>query len=120
MRVVERQFSEFLRQPKEVVAAVALARPLRNLAVHRPDALSDAVNEALPWTTFLPPGDQRAIVDELTRTLAASATLENFAPVVQLLREWRATVEIHADPKLAQRLRKPIVGEGRAVPLPQG
>jgi hypothetical protein len=151
MRVVERQFSEFLRHPKEVVAAVAdhdvllrrrnapalllsradrdedrveafdaLARLLRNLAVHRPEALGDAVSEALPWATFLPTGDQRAFVDELTRTLAASATLENFAPVAQLLREWRATAEVHADPKLARRLRKPVVAEGRAVPLPQG
>ena len=68
----------------------------------------------------LPARDLWAFVDELTRTLAASATLANFAPVAQTLREWRATAEIHADPKLARRLRTPIVAGGPAVALPPG
>ncbi len=31
----------------------------------------------------------------------AATGLDNYAPVAQHLREWRATAEIHADPRLA-------------------
>ena len=44
----------------------------------------------------------------------------HFAPVGQLLREWRATAEIHADPRLARRLRADIAADGGVVPAPQG
>lgn len=143
MRVVERQFSELLRRPNEVVAELvdhdvvlkrrnapalwlteadreadrldalqAVVRLLRNLAVHNAAALADAVPEVFPWTEFLPPRDRSEFVDDLTRTLAASADLANFAPVVQTLTEWRATAEVHADPRLARRLRRPIAADG--------
>lgn len=150
MRVVERPFSEFLRQPNEVVAELvdhdvvlrrrnapalrlsqadrdddrseafeALARLLRNLAVHSPAAnFEQAVLEAFGWSTFLPKRDRRAFVEELTMTLVGAAQVENFAPVAQLVREWKATAEIYADPSLARRLRRPIAPDGDAVPVP--
>ena len=149
MRVIERPFSEFLRQPNDVVAELsdhdvvlrrrsapplrlsdaerdnerseafeALARLLRNMMVHSPSGLEQTVIDAFPWATFLPKGDRRLFLDELTATLVAVAGLENFAPVGQLLREWKATAEIHADPKLARRLRRSIDGDGDAVPNP--
>src|SRR4249920_1049092 len=124
MRVVERPFSEFLRQPNEVVADLAdhdvvlrrrnapalrlseaeregerdeafdaLARLLRNLLVHRPSGLESTVDEAFPWATFLPRQDRKLFIDELTQTLLAVSTIDNFAPVGQLLREWKATAE---------------------------
>jgi hypothetical protein len=67
---------------------------------------------------FLPKRDRVAFVDELTTTLMAVAGLENYVPVGQLLREWNATAEIHADPKLARRLRRSIDADGDAVDIP--
>ena len=149
MRVIERPFSEFLRQPNDVVAELsdhdvvlrrrnapalrlsdaerdderseafeALARLLRNMVLHSPSGLGQTVIDAFPWTTFLPARDLRLFLDQLTATLVAVAGLENFAPVGQLLREWKATAEIHADPKLARRLRRSIDAEGDPVPSP--
>lgn len=149
--MIERPFSEFLRQPNEVVADLAnhdvvlrrrnapalrlsdadreeerdeafdaLARVLRNLLVHSPQGLVSTIDEAFPWVTFLPRRDRTLFVDDLTRTLLAVSTIDNFAPVGQLLREWKATAEIHADPRLTRRLRGRLDATGEAVPLPAG
>jgi hypothetical protein len=149
MRVIERPFSEFLRQPNDVVAELAdhdvllrrrnapslrlseadrdderseafeaLARLLRNMVAHSPSGLEQTVADVFPWATFLPKRDRNAFIDELTTTLMAAAGLENYGPVGQLLREWKATAEIHADPKLARRLRRSIDAGGDAVPVP--
>jgi hypothetical protein len=151
MRVIERPFSEFLRQPNDVVAELAdhdvvlrrrnapalrlseadrdeerdeafdaLARLLRNLLVHSPSSLDVIVDEVFPWASFLPRPDRKAFVDELTQTLVAVSTIDNYAPVGQLLREWKATAEVHADPRLARRLRRRIDAEGDPVPVPAG
>ena len=149
MRVIERPFSEFLRQPNDVVAELAdhdvllrrrnapslrlseadrdderseafeaLARLLRNMVAHTPSGLEQTVADVFPWATFLPKRDRAGFLDELTTTLMAVAGLDNYAPVGQLLREWKATAEIHADPKLARRLRRSIDADGDAVPVP--
>lgn len=149
MRVIERPFSEFLRQPNEVVAELAdhdvllrrrnapslrlseadrdderseafdaLARLLRNLVTHSPTGLEQTIADVFPWATFLPKRDRDAFVDELTTTLMAAGGLDNFAPVGQMLREWKATAEIHADLRLARRLRRSIDADGDAVPVP--
>jgi hypothetical protein len=150
MRVVERQFSEFLRQPNEVVAELdehdvllrrrgapalrltqadrddvrteaveAVVRMLRNLAVHDHPSFAAALEDGFPWAVFLPKGDRKQFAMELTQALVASVNLQNFAPVAQLLREWRATAEIHADPELAARLRKRLSANGGRVAIPK-
>ena len=150
MRVVERPFSEFLRQPNEVVAELeehdvvlrrrnapslrlsdtsrdderaqafdALARLLRNLLVHSPAGLAEAVDDVFPWATLLPKprsGDVRRRTGP--HSVAASA-LDSYAPVAQLLQEWRATAEVHADPRLARRLRTAIAADGDPVVAPE-
>ena len=98
----------------------ALARLLRNLAVHNPAALDTAVDEVFGWATFLPEADRKVFVEELTRTLVGAADVENYSPVAQLMREWKATAEIHADPALARRLRKPLDADGVQVTVPAG
>lgn len=50
--------------------------------------------------------------------MVATAELDNSAPLAQLVDEWGATVEIHADPKLVRRLRRPITTVGGAVERP--
>jgi len=149
MSVVERAFSEFLRQPNDVVAELAehdvllrrrnapalrlseadrdgdrsetfglLARMVRNLAVHNPGALDETADEVFAWLTFIPKPDRRLFVEELTRTLVGASAVDNYAPVVQLLREWKATAEIHADPRLKRRLRNPVEAAGDLVNAP--
>lgn len=151
MRVIERTFSEFLRQPNDVVAELTdhdivlrrrnapalrlseadreddrdeafdvLARLLRNLLAHSPAGLDATIDDALPWTTFLPKQERRLFMDELTKTLLAVSTIDNFTPVAQLLREWKATAEVHADPGLARRLRRGIDAAGEPVAMPAG
>ena len=93
MLVTEHSFSEPLRDPK---------------TVHSPAALRDALLDAFPWASFLPEADKAAFIDEFTRTVVAAAGLDNFSTLTQLVDEWRATAEIHADPKLARRLRRSI------------
>jgi hypothetical protein len=149
--VIERPFSEFLRQPNEVIADLAdhdvvlrrrnapalrlseadreeerdeafdaLARLLRSLLVHSPAGLEATIDEAFPWATFLPRADRKLFLEELTRTLLAVSMIDNFAPVGQLLREWKATAEIHADPRLARRLRSHLEAAGESVPASAG
>ncbi|MGH9270059.1 MAG: DUF6247 family protein [Ilumatobacteraceae bacterium] len=149
MRVIERPFSDFLREPNVVVADLdehdvllrrrnapavrltdanrddervaafdALARLLRNLLAHRPAGLADAVVDVFPWAALLPARDRAEFIDDLGRTLAAASSLDNYAPVAQLLREWRATAEIHADPRLARRLCTAISADGDPVVPP--
>jgi hypothetical protein len=151
MRAVERPFSEFLRQPNDVVAELAdhdvvlrrrnapslrlseadrdeerdeafdaLARLLRNLLMHNPPRRDAAIDEVFPWAMFLPRQDHKTFVDELTQTLVAVSMIDNFSPVGQLLREWRTTAEIHADPRLARRLRRSLDATGDAVPAQAG
>jgi hypothetical protein len=95
-----------------------VGRTLRNLAVHQPEAVSQAILDEFSWTTFLPDADRAEFVAELLRTVIAAGEVDNFAAVAQLLQEWRATAEIHSDPKLAARLAKPITGDGEPVPAP--
>lgn len=151
MRVVEHQFSDLLRRPKEVTDELeegdvllrrrdepdlrltradrevqradtfaAIGRALRNLAVHSPAALSDALADAFPWVEFLPAADRRRFIDEFSRVVSAAAAVDNFDALSQLLLEWRATAEIHADPKLARRLRRALDAAGDAIARPGG
>jgi uncharacterized protein YcbK (DUF882 family) len=106
------------REMERSEAFAMLARALRNLAVHSPGAVADALPEVFPWIGFLPAADQRRFVDEFSRTVTAAAELKNLSPLTQLLREWRATAEVHVDPKLARRLRRPIQAAGSSVPAP--
>ena len=98
----------------------AAARLLRNLAVHSPVALSAALEDAFAWVKFLPPQDRDLFTEELTRTLLAAASVDVYASVAQLAREWKATAEVHADPELARQLTEPLEAAGDAVATPAG
>ena len=62
--------------------------------------------------------DREEFVDELPRALLAPALAQNYSPVAQLVREWKATAEMHGDPELARRLAKPLEASGNLVPAP--
>lgn len=95
-----------------------LAQLLRNLAEQNPDALGSAASDAFAWMMLLPERDQMLFVDQLTQTLLAVASVDSYWPVAQLLREWKATAEIHADPLLARDLLKPIEATGDTIKTP--
>ncbi len=96
----------------------AIGRALRNLAVHNPAALADALGDAFPWIEFLPAVDRRLFLDEFSRVVVAAAALDDYEALSQLVREWRATAEVHADPKLARRLRRAVEAAGEPVVAP--
>ena len=102
----------------ELATRLRRAVGFRNLAVHSPAALSESLGDAFPWMDFLPAADRRLFVDEFTRVVIAAAALDNYEPLTQVVREWRATAEVHADPKLAKRLRKSIEEAGVPVAVP--
>jgi hypothetical protein len=108
------------RDAERAAAFAALGRTLRNLAVHNPAALEGALRDAFAWLEFLPARDRREFVEEFSRAVAAAAELDSYLPLTQLVREWRATAEIHADPRLARRLRGPLEASGRGVDRPSG
>lgn len=97
----------------------AIGRALRNLAVHSPTALADALGDAFPWVEFLPAGDRRLFLDEFSRVVVAAAALDDYEALTQLVREWRATAEVHADPKLARRLRRAAEAAGKPITAPR-
>lgn len=108
------------REASRADSFTAIGRALRNLAIHHPGALGEALADAFPWMEFLPSADRHAFLDEYSRVVAAAAALDSYEPLSQLVQEWRATAEIHADPKLARRLRRAVDAEGAPVPAPKG
>ncbi len=106
------------REVHRAEAFVALGRALRNVAVHNPTALREALGDAFPWLEFVPAADRQEFLDEFTRVVTAAAAVDNYEPLTQLVREWRATAEVHSDPKLAMRLRRPLDASGDPVALP--
>lgn len=99
-------------------ALESTARLLRNIAARSPDALSEALLDAFAWAKFLPGDARDRFAQELADTLLAAATVDVYAPVAQMVREWRATAEIHADPELLSQLTGAVQAAGDAVPPP--
>lgn len=106
------------RDAERTAVFMALGRTLRNLAVHHPGVLDDALADAFPWIEVLPPDDRRMFTDEFTRLAVAAGDLDVYGPVSQMIREWRATAEIFADPELAERLSRPLAADGPRVEPP--
>lgn len=107
------------REAHQAEAMQAVARMLRSLFVHSEGQQRAAAEEAFPWLVFLPAEDQAAFMAELVQVLNAAAELRNLAPLAQLLQEWRATAEVHADPVLAARLRRPVTEDGGPITSPR-
>jgi hypothetical protein len=87
------------------------------LVLHREaDSMLALVPEVFPWVRFLPEGDRRGFVEELVATLRASQEFDTYAPVTQLINEWRHTAEAFADPDVLAALRRPADDHG---PVPE-
>jgi hypothetical protein len=106
------------READRAAAFSSLSLAIRNLAAHQPRALASALDDAFPWLDLLPDDERLSFAKEFASTAAASGSLDSFAPLTQLLREWRATAEIYADPALFAALSTPVEGRGGAVARP--
>ena len=104
---------EELVQSVEVLARL-LSAVITDAAVLR--RLADPA--VLPWLAFLSVDDRKAFAREFVATTAAATDLGTLAPVAVLLREWRNTALVHADPRLAAALRREHPGDGGLVPRP--
>lgn len=78
----------------------------------------DVLPAAMPWVRYLPAHEVRLFSVELVDTLAAGAELDNTAAVAQLLTEWKATAEVHADPELRTALTRDSKEDYGPVPEP--
>ena len=73
---------------------------------------------AVAWLALLPESERDRFLEEFFRSAEGSADLGVMAPLGQLLREWRQTAAIYADPALAAELRRPLPGNAGAIPRP--
>ena len=70
------------------------------LVLHRgAESTLALLTDVFPWVTFMTEPDQRTLLDEFVLTLRAALDLDNFAPVAQLITEWKHTAEVYADPR---------------------
>ena len=75
------------------------------LVLHRDaDSMVRLLPDVFPWVTFLPVAEHRTFLDEFVTTLRGALELDNFAPVAQLITEWKHTAEVYADPTLLAAL----------------
>lgn len=68
---------------------------------------AEALVNVYPWLEFLPADGQTKFVREYARTLNACAEIDVWAPLARVIREWKATAAIHADPTLHAILTDP-------------
>ncbi|POX99125.1 hypothetical protein C3469_01110 [Mycobacterium kansasii] len=83
------------------------------------DLVNEALSEAFPWVAFLSRAEVHEFVDELVATMRAADSIDNPAPVAQLIESWRHTAEVLADPELAAVLTAPSDGDYGRVPAPE-
>ncbi|MGC0367740.1 hypothetical protein ABH922_005793 [Rhodococcus sp. 27YEA15] len=65
------------------------------------ELVTDVLPEVFPWVAFLSKSEVQEFVVDLVATLRAAESLDNPAPVVQVIEAWRHTAEVMADPELA-------------------
>lgn len=74
--------------------------------------------EVFPWVAFLSRDEVQEFVVELVSTMRAADSIDNPAPVIQVIESWRHTAEVLADPELAAVLLKPSEGDYGPVSAP--
>ena len=99
--------------------AVTAARALRNLLVHLPaEQFVGSLVDEFPWLHYLPASEIKEFCVDFVRGALAAAELGQWEVLEQVIREWKATASIHADPALAEALRTPITEDMGPVPSP--
>jgi hypothetical protein len=96
-------------------------RLVRNAIAHATKIgdLDDLLTETFPWVRFLPADERKEFAEAFAATYSACVDLGTWAPLEQLMTEWRATAAIHADPVLAAKLRGPFDVDLGPAPEPE-
>lgn len=106
------------READRAAAFSSLSAVLRTFALHQPQLLAGMLKDAFPWLDLLPEAERLTFAQEFAATAAAAGAVDSFTPLAQLVREWRATAEIYADPALLSALTASVQGAGSFVPRP--
>jgi hypothetical protein len=108
--------AEQVRQASSVTSRMFVA-----LMQHDPgarDLVTEILPEVFPWVAFLSRDEVREFVIELVATIRAADSIDNPAPVIQVIESWRHTAEVMADPELVAVLSAPSTGDHGPVPAP--
>lgn len=101
--------------------AMSAARALRNALAHlTAESAGDVLREEFPWVDLLPGPDRSAFAVDFVRAVGASAELQRWSVLAQVLLEWKATAAVYADPALAEELTQPLDADLGPVPAPDG
>jgi hypothetical protein len=96
----------------DVLAAALAAVP------EVPARLSVILAQRFPWSRFLPEPERERFAREFVETMQACVAIGKSARLDELVRSWKSTAEIYADPVLAADLKRPLPGTGRKVARP--
>ncbi|HEY3607437.1 MAG TPA: DUF6247 family protein [Pseudonocardiaceae bacterium] len=81
--------------------------------------VTEVIPTAFLWVRLLPKQEVQAFVVELVAALEGAESLQNPAPVAQVVTAWQHTAEVYADPELLTILRQDGEDFGPvAMPLP--
>lgn len=105
-----------LREASSVTSRMFVA--LMQHDPHVRELISEILPEVFPWVAFLSREEVREFVVELVSTIRAADSIDNPAPVIQVIETWRHTAEVLADPELAAILTAPSAGDHGPVPAP--
>lgn len=99
--------------------AVTAARALRSVLAHlTPEEASDVLTDEFPWVKRFSQEERIEFVTDFVRAFRASAELGEWSELAQVVREWRNTAVILADPVLSKALTEPIDGDFDYGPVP--
>ncbi len=87
---------------------------------HVRELVTDVIPEVFPWVAFLSREEVREFIVDLVATMKAAESIDNPAPVAQLIEQWRHTAEVLADPELAAVLVAPSSADHGTVSAPGG
>jgi hypothetical protein len=105
------------REASSVASRIFVALMQRD--PHVRDLVTDVIPEVFPWVAFLSRDEVREFVVELVSKMKAAESIDNPAPVAQVIDSWRHTAEVLADPELAAVLSASSDGDYGSVPVPE-
>jgi hypothetical protein len=85
---------------------------------HVRELVTEILPEVFPWVAFLSRDEVREFVVELISIIRAADSIDNPAPVIQVIESWRHTAEVLADPELTAVLTTPSADDHGPVPVP--
>ncbi|WP_406638594.1 hypothetical protein [Amycolatopsis sp. WGS_07] len=91
---------------EQAAAAVSAAVAILVELMRRDVETTEVLPAAFPWARYLSAAETRAFAGELAETLERAESLGNPVPVAALVAKWKQTAEAHADPEVAEILRR--------------